>query len=114
MAVPIDLPFTRRNAELVRLGTKTCTTRRSIHGQPGDTFESSGEQYEILAVFATRLLDAAAIFHRLEGEPSKEDFLREWEWCYGLPADSAELQQTVYIHFFSWSPPTSGSVSEAP
>jgi hypothetical protein len=100
----IELRFTHRNSELVRLGMKTCTTRRSCHGKVGDSFRVGGERYEIVALLPTNLREAAEVFYRAEGEPSPTYFLEEWARLYGENPDRIDVKQPVHVHLFGRPP----------
>jgi hypothetical protein len=103
----VELRFTPRNEELVRLGLKTATIRRTQHGQVGDTFRAAGERWEILAIVPTTLGQAAANFFRLEGEISPRETLEWWARAYGISQAQVDVRQPVYVHLFGWISATS-------
>jgi hypothetical protein len=98
----VELRFTRRNEELVRLGIKTCTIRRTQHGRVGDTFHVAGERWEIQAILPMTLEAAAAGCFRLEGETSPEEVINWWARAYGISPHSVDRRQPVYVHVFGW------------
>jgi hypothetical protein len=100
LAPLVELRFTPRNAELVRLRLKRCTVRRSPHGRIGAEFELAGERYRIMAIVATTLERAAKEFFLLSGETGPGSFLIEWAHCYGLRVSQLDLRQTVHVHVF--------------
>lgn len=104
----IQLNWTPRNEELVRLGLKHCTTRRTPHGVIGAVFEAGGEEHEIRAIVPCLLSEAAQLYFSLEGESSPTAFLEEWVRCYGLPREHIQRDPPVYVHIFvdypAWSP----------
>jgi hypothetical protein len=99
----IELRFTPRNEELIRLGLKRATTRRSEHGEVGSTFLAAGKTWMIRSIVSAELGPAAETFHLLEGEPSADYFLQEWARCYGL--ERVDPDQQVYVHIFAEAPP---------
>jgi hypothetical protein len=100
LSQPVELAFTARNAELVRLRLKRSTVRRSQHGRIGSEFLLAGERFRIMAIVETVLSRAATDFYFLEGETSPGYFLTEWARCYGRRVSQLDLLQTVYVHVF--------------
>jgi hypothetical protein len=99
---PIEIAFTPRNEELIRVGLKRATTRRSQHGKIGDTFLAAGRSWEIRSVVRMPLWQVSQLFFLLEGEPSPEYFVLEWGRCYGV--EPVQLNQAVYVHIFVEAP----------
>jgi hypothetical protein len=96
----IELKFTRRNAELVRLRLKRSTIRRLAHGRIGAEFLLDGERYRIMAIVELPLYRAAEDFFFLEGETSPSAFLADWAGCYGIRVEDLDVYQTVHVHVF--------------
>jgi hypothetical protein len=109
MSERIELSFTPRNEELIRLGLKRATTRHTRHGAIGDTFLAGGREWEILAIVQARLRNAADLFYRLEGEPSATYFLEEWARCYGMAVPELSYRTEVFVHIFGQAPGGEGS-----
>jgi hypothetical protein len=110
LSIPrIDLRFNERNAELVRIGVKHATTRRTAHGSPGGVFEVGAQDYELLAVLPMSFGEAVSRCWRLEGEISRAAFLENWLECYGYEQGAAArpgfLAQGVQVHVFCAAPP---------
>jgi len=96
----IELRFTQENEELLRLGKKHATTRRTRHGRPGDTFRAAGDTWTISAVVPVPLRQAFATVFVIEGFHTPAEMAAAWQRCYQLlhPPDVTAI---VYVHYFS-------------
>jgi hypothetical protein len=79
----ISVKFKSYFREPMLSGVKTCTARTKRMGQPGDTFEAFGAQFELLSVEEVRLYEVASLWKE-EGCSSEEDFKMIWKSIHPL------------------------------
>jgi hypothetical protein len=97
----IDLPFSERMKQALLSGRKSCTTRRTRKGDPGDWFEIDGETFRILDVHEAPLRMVRDVLYRLEGCTSPNDFECVWRSLHDgvFPGFGR-----VHVHFFTRFP----------
>lgn len=78
-------------------GVKVCTARTKCMGQPGDTFEAFGAQFEIVSVRDVYLYDVAFLW-REEGCTSEDHFKEVWGGIH--PVARYDDYQMVTLHRF--------------
>jgi len=74
----VHIPFLPRFQEPLLSGRKTCTTRTSRLGLPGDEFVAFGAWFRIRSVEKVELGDVANILYEQEGVSSPNDFITIW------------------------------------
>lgn len=75
---------------------KVATTRRSNHGDVGDTFVVAGKEYEIVAITECSLKYACEHFYNREGYLNAFNMLVDLLSFY----PKLELTSVVYVHQF--------------
>lgn len=101
----VKIPFQERWREKMLSGPtmlrgvpKTCTSRTSPYGQPGDTFQAFGATFELLAVRPLTLGVVAMYFAPAEGCASPDAFKEVWIELH--PRKGWKPNQLVYVHQF--------------
>ncbi len=74
----VHIPFLPRFQEPLLSGVKTCTTRTSRLGLPGDEFVAFGAWFLIRSVEKVELGDVANNLFEQEGVSSSNDFITIW------------------------------------
>ena len=97
--------FARRFLPAVLSGRKTCTTRQTPKGKPGDVLPVADEDgnlqgfdIRLLSVERVRLGDVAERFFADEGFDSPEGFIEAWREIYGMYTYFPETWQ--WLHRF--------------
>ena len=103
----IKLEFTEEMLRRIYQGKKICTTRESIHGSRGDTFEDPrGNKYRILEIIPTKLKKAIETYYSLEGFSDPQEFFDYWlkfkeiDTSKQYKFTKEYSQKPAYIHFF--------------
>lgn len=106
----IDLDFSPALIPHLISGRKTCTTRRSIHGNRGDTFpittkDNKIHTYRINAVIKTTLKKAIEEYYHLDGFNTPQEMFDFWIKTYKIENiyefASNYHKQLAFIHFIS-------------
>jgi hypothetical protein len=94
----ISLSFSPEMEKAVLEGRKICTTRREIHGQPGDLFQIRDRNFVIIDVVEGALSDISKYYYLLEGFSEPLEFCDFWTRRYGVRWNGC---QNGYVHFFA-------------
>jgi uncharacterized protein YqfB (UPF0267 family) len=107
----IDLKFCEKGVYDILAGRKTCTTRGSPKGLPGDRFKLTDTRftckdgmaemervYELVAVHPVELADVASNFYKQEGYDRPADFWQDWKAMHH--GEDWYHTSIVYIHWF--------------
>lgn len=103
----IELKFNDKMKELVISGKKTCTTRRTKHGEVGDYFVIDDEHaYVITEITEGTLYDISNMYYSKEGFENPDDFRIAFLKAYNIPIPEISnpfwllLQMDVWVHCF--------------
>jgi hypothetical protein len=94
----IYIPFMEQFRDVMLTGRKTCTSRTSRYGQPGDTFTAFGVRFMIKKVSREALSNVAYLLHKAEGFEDVKGFVACWEQIH--PRRGYRGADRVYLHLF--------------
>jgi len=92
----IELPFHPMWDGLLQTFRKTCTSRNSQKGNPGDTFIAFGTKFVITKVQIVQLDYISKFYYYQEGCENPIHFTQVYFKIY----KSYNPQKLVYLHFF--------------
>ena len=104
----ITISFDPQMSRAMIAGEKICTTRRSKHGERGDTFTisgTSGQEYtlKILSVIKTTLKKAIEEYYEREGFKTPDEMFKFWIEAYDIQNTYKFTReyhkQPVFLHF---------------
>jgi hypothetical protein len=96
--VKVKIPFLYRFKEPLLAGEKTCTSRTRKMGDPGDTFDAFGGEFQINYVWRTSVGVVEKLWKR-EGTNSEDDFRAVWQQIHQRRGFHPE--DLVYVHEIS-------------
>jgi hypothetical protein len=94
----VEIPFNVWSIGKLKEGVKTATTRTTKYGEPGDTFQAIGNNYEITDVKKVKLGEVKKNWWNIEGAKNKQEFENVWIGIH--PKSGWTPDKLVYIHFF--------------